>query len=165
MFRLATRALVASDHPYPTVVEIGTRMGEWLRQFFFHYPIPRAFGIDPWLPRAKRGLQDVYPRWVENLKPWIWKNAFPLRGTSQEWAHVFHEPIDVLYIDGDHRYGPVLEDFKLWVPKVRQGGVVLIHDVNEADVRRAVDEYFGPEHGMEPEAWGPGKVQSLWMWR
>jgi hypothetical protein len=36
--------------------------------------------------------------------------------------------IDLLYIDGAHRYAPALDDIKQWAPKVSLGGTMLIHD-------------------------------------
>lgn len=36
--------------------------------------------------------------------------------------------IDLLYIDGAHRFGPALDDIRSWTAKVRPGGEVLIHD-------------------------------------
>jgi predicted O-methyltransferase YrrM len=36
--------------------------------------------------------------------------------------------IDVLYIDGAHRYGPALADIKDWGARVKPGGSLLIHD-------------------------------------
>jgi predicted O-methyltransferase YrrM len=38
------------------------------------------------------------------------------------------EPIDLLYIDGDHRYAGVKFDFDHLAPKVRPEGLVLFHD-------------------------------------
>ena len=38
------------------------------------------------------------------------------------------EPLDFLYLDGDHRYGPVRRDFEDWQGFVRPGGVILLHD-------------------------------------
>lgn len=37
-------------------------------------------------------------------------------------------PIDVLYIDGAHRYAPARADIRDWGAKVTEGGVLLIHD-------------------------------------
>jgi len=39
--------------------------------------------------------------------------------------------VDLLYIDGDHRYEGVKRDFELWSPLVRSGGVVVFHDIIE----------------------------------
>ncbi|MET0578969.1 MAG: class I SAM-dependent methyltransferase, partial [Ilumatobacteraceae bacterium] len=37
-------------------------------------------------------------------------------------------PIDVLYIDGAHRYGPARADVRDWGRRVEHGGTLLIHD-------------------------------------
>ena len=37
-------------------------------------------------------------------------------------------PIDVLYIDGAHRYGPARADIRDWGARVSDGGTLLIHD-------------------------------------
>lgn len=37
-------------------------------------------------------------------------------------------PIDVLYIDGAHRYAPALADIRSWGAMVGNGGTLLIHD-------------------------------------
>jgi predicted O-methyltransferase YrrM len=36
--------------------------------------------------------------------------------------------IDLLYIDGAHRYAPALDDIRTWGARVRPGGTMLIHD-------------------------------------
>lgn len=38
------------------------------------------------------------------------------------------DPIDVLYVDGAHRYRPARRDLDQWGARVRPGGVMLIHD-------------------------------------
>src|SRR5262249_34385285 len=38
------------------------------------------------------------------------------------------DPIDVLYIDGAHRFGPARGDLVVWGAKVRSGGTMLVHD-------------------------------------
>lgn len=44
-------------------------------------------------------------------------------------AHaVVADPIDVLYIDGAHRYGPARTDIHDWGTRVADGGTMLIHD-------------------------------------
>lgn len=42
-------------------------------------------------------------------------------------------PIDVLFIDGDHRYEGVKEDFLRYRPMVREGGLILFHDIMDSD--------------------------------
>jgi predicted O-methyltransferase YrrM len=36
--------------------------------------------------------------------------------------------VDLLYIDGAHRYRPALDDIRRWGDRVRDGGTLLIHD-------------------------------------
>ena len=51
-----------------------------------------------------------------------------VRLASQQAALEVVEPIDVLYIDGAHRYRPASEDIRRWRPHVADGGTILIHD-------------------------------------
>jgi len=52
----------------------------------------------------------------------------PIASLSQPAADDFHEPIELLFVDGSHEYDLVLEDFEKWVPKVIDGGWVAFHD-------------------------------------
>jgi predicted O-methyltransferase YrrM len=59
-----------------------------------------------------------------------------LTGNSQEPSTVARveralggEPLDLLFIDGSHRYEHVSRDFALYSPLVRQEGLVAFHDV------------------------------------
>src|SRR5919198_4029849 len=65
----------------------------------------------------------------------------PVASFSQRAADDFHEPIELLFVDGSHEYELVLEDFEKWVPKVVDGGWVAFHDTTwTAGPRRVVGE-------------------------
>jgi predicted O-methyltransferase YrrM len=51
---------------------------------------------------------------------------------------------DILFIDTSHYYPHTLQELRLYVPKVRPGGIVLLHDSDPAewpDVPKSLDEY------------------------
>lgn len=41
------------------------------------------------------------------------------------------QPLDYLFIDGDHTYEGVRKDFEMYSPLVRRGGVIAFHDIAE----------------------------------
>jgi predicted O-methyltransferase YrrM len=62
----------------------------------------------------------------------------PVRGRSQTVVETFEEPIELLWIDGSHKYHLVKEDFEKWVPKVVEGGIVAMHDTTLMEGPRRV---------------------------
>jgi predicted O-methyltransferase YrrM len=59
-----------------------------------------------------------------------------IRGDShaaQTWEQVAHilrgEPLDYLFLDADHTYAGVRNDFRRYSPLVRSGGMVAFHDI------------------------------------
>ncbi|MBG31019.1 MAG: hypothetical protein CMI31_13630 [Opitutae bacterium] len=58
--------------------------------------------------------------------------SYLVRSTFADALSQFEEDtIDLLHIDGFHSYDAVAEDFHSWFPKVRENGIVLLHDVKE----------------------------------
>jgi len=69
-------------------------------------------------------------------------------GDSQNYfTDNLKETVDILFIDGDHRYEGVKKDYENWIKTVKPGGHVLFHDACKArpgatmvaDVKRFVD--------------------------
>ena len=61
--------------------------------------------------------------------------------------------LDFVYIDANHQYEYVLEDIKLWTPKVKKGGVIGGHDYHSsAGVKQAVNEVY-KDFYQEKEDW------------
>lgn len=60
-------------------------------------------------------------------------------------------PIDVLHIDGDHSYAGVDADLRMYGPLVRDGGVILVHDVlNRWDPRVQVHRWWADRYRDRP---------------
>ena len=51
-----------------------------------------------------------------------------VRSTSSEALGSVPGEIDVLYVDGAHRFAPARDDLVRWGGRVRDGGVMLVHD-------------------------------------
>jgi hypothetical protein len=47
---------------------------------------------------------------------------------SERALHQVEGSIDVLYVDGAHRYGPARDDIARWGARVAPGGLMLVHD-------------------------------------
>lgn len=50
-------------------------------------------------------------------------------GHSTTVARHWRTPLALLFIDGGHGHDPAHDDYETWVPWVRGGGLLLIHDV------------------------------------
>lgn len=86
------------------------------------------------------------------------------QGLSHEHAAQWREPIDLLFLDGDHSYDAVRRDFADWAPKIRPGGYLVMHDVVHEvheGPRRVVDELVRTD-----PSWVDGRcVDSMFMAR
>ena len=79
-----------------------------------------------------------------------------LVGYSADVApQVADETLDVLFVDGDHKYEAVVADIEAWRPKMKHGGLMCGHDfTNRCGVEPAVRELL-PQFGQVPDT-------SLW---
>ena len=76
-----------------------------------------------------------------------------LAGKSNDMIKRVNDDIDLLFIDGDHEYYAVLNDFENFAPKVKSGGFVVLHDVysKEDDVPEIMQ---GPRRVAEEKLYG-----------
>lgn len=51
-----------------------------------------------------------------------------VRKRSQDALDDVEGHIDLLFVDGDHRFGPALDDIVRWGGRVRHGGTMFLHD-------------------------------------
>jgi MMP 1-O-methyltransferase len=121
------------------IVEIGSWQGKsttWLAAGSKEGARARVYAIYPHILHPEN-LQ-IYR---ENMKrAGVDDLVEPLVMTSNKAAENFDKPVELIFVDGDHKYEAVKSDFELWFPKVTDGGTIAFHDVNSPGPRRLVDE-------------------------
>jgi hypothetical protein len=98
-----------------------------------------SYPIDPWkefdsseyvdIANHPQEIQDrIYEGARKRLRGFGERSVI-IRGTSAEGVGQFATgKLDFVYIDADHRYEAVVEDIRMWYPKVKAGGILAGHD-------------------------------------
>jgi Methyltransferase domain len=126
--------LIAAVRP-SLVVELGTHYGESyfaMCQAVQENAIScKCYAIDTWKGDGHAGTYDesVFEEVNKYNEDNYAASSKLLRTTFDAALDSFGEQtVDLLHIDGVHTYKAVCHDFETWFPKVRPGGVVLLHD-------------------------------------
>jgi len=110
-----------------TYVEIGVRKGYTFNNLIIMDEIKRAVAVDISIQRTVAKPDGK----VEHYEM-----------PSLEFAKVWKDPIDLLFIDADHRARSVLADFNALSPFVAKGhGLILLHDTHPNDECLIADGY------------------------
>ncbi len=127
--------LIAEVQP-ALLVELGTHYGE--SYFGFCQSVLEngidciCYAVDHWHGEEHSGFygEEVYEE-VNSYNSTFYKQfSYLLRSSFDDAAPQFAEnSIDILHIDGLHTYEAGSHDFRTWFPKVKEGGIVLLHDV------------------------------------
>lgn len=113
------------------------------------------FAIDPF-PRGRLGVsfqQSIAHREVGKIRrgkvKWI-------RAGGREALLLAEEEgmssVDFIFIDGDHSFEGLREDWELWAPTIRGGGIVALHDscsTPERDIETAGSVIFTREQILQ----------------
>ncbi|MEA2492778.1 MAG: hypothetical protein QOJ29_689, partial [Thermoleophilaceae bacterium] len=79
-------------------------------------------------PEASRGEADN-AAFLANLDAaGVRDRVRHVRAMSSHALDAVERPIDVLYVDGAHRFGPARDDLMRWGARVADGGTMLVHD-------------------------------------
>ena len=85
---------------------------------------------DPQLIDKQKGLMDTLPYFRDAIfTAGLEDVVIALVGQSGVIARNWTTPLSFLFIDGGHGEEPAKADFNGWVPKVKEGGILAIHDV------------------------------------
>lgn len=133
-------------------VEIGTDRGLNALNILENLDIEKLYLVDPYT--IYRNLTNVGCNLTEEQCISIEKEAHSrlekykdkivwIKDLSENAVKLIPDNLDFAYIDGNHRYEYAKNDIMLYTPKVKDGGLVICHDYDYPDVKKAVDEMFG----------------------
>lgn len=127
--------------PNSVCVEIGSYLGASSVCIASSPNCSKLYCVDTWNNDAmSEGNRDTYSIFLANTRNLSHK-IFPIREYSAKAGLNFNEKIDFLFIDGDHSYEGVKADVESWLPWLRSGGVLIMHDSGWAEgVQRVIQE-------------------------
>ncbi len=117
----------------------------------------KLFAIDPHINTRDNQVvpnyqeSSSYAAFMENLEKAEIKHLVqPIVKTSVEAAKQWNDKINLLFIDGSHKYEDVQNDLKLWLPHLTKKGIVIMHDTKPTGafpgVRKAMNEYLSADN-------------------
>ena len=77
---------------------------------------------------------NTYPLFLKNIKEYELDNFIkPMVMDSISASKEISETLDFIFIDGSHTYESARNDYKHWKPKLREGGILAIHDIYDSE--------------------------------
>ena len=145
-------------------VEIGVRFGDNAREMLDAVPHFRLYLVDSYdvnnstnqsggkamsdEDRAKL-ISDVKERFAaygDRAKLMVMDSAQASRKFPDKY-------FDYVYIDAQHEEANVLNDIRLWWPKLKDGGTFGGHDLSAEGVKKAVIGFFDDYHSAGEDWW------------
>lgn len=144
---------IINANDYETIVEIGIRKGRNASQILKRCPsIRKYYAVEPWKQVGAYAhiSNDMHNKdkmvFQQHCRPFM-DRITVMEMRSEDAAPLVEDgSVDLVFIDGDHRYEAVKLDIELWLPKIRAGGIISGHDYDNlprfAGVAEAVKEAF-----------------------
>jgi hypothetical protein len=109
------------------IVEIGVFNGNTTRIFLENNNKVKIYGIDPIIPDSMTpeliGDSSKINELMEQYDNFIFYKDF-----SYNIVKNWNEKISYIFIDGDHNYNAVVQDFREWYQFIEYGGIIALHD-------------------------------------
>lgn len=149
------------------MVEIGCRYGASAQLWRENIPDLDLTCIDPYAAyhRVSQERQDlIYAGACENAEKFGFKL---LRKASLDAVDDFEDgSLDAANIDGNHTFDAAVQDIIKWAPKVREGGLMLVHDYCAFGLSGVMDAVNGYCHCHWIDPWYVTRDQeptAFWM--
>jgi predicted O-methyltransferase YrrM len=111
-----------------TYLELGIYDGSTLARVGQY--IPRVIGVDIKDLRSNKNIGEFH------------------LSTTQDFLKNFKEKVDVAFIDADHSFESVKEDFTSVLPIVNELGLIILHDTDPIDAKYLDKGYCGDSYKM-----------------
>lgn len=133
--------------------EIGVAFGGHSEAILQNTGVEKLYAIDSYQHRPEYDdpmnlpqpvFDRLYQRTGQRLSV-FGERVTQIRLDSVEAAREINEPLDFVYIDGDHSYEGVRADMEAWFPLIREGGIIAGHDYGQPafpGVKAAADHFF-----------------------
>src|SRR5262249_23043265 len=119
------------------IVEIGSYLGRAtiaLAQGISNQKDKLVYAVDP----LKEKLQKTF---LDNVhQSGMDKKIVPIFAPSVQASKSWQNPISLLFIDGDHSYEGVRDDFLSWKSYLQEGGLLVFHDSYFPGVAKLLNE-------------------------
>jgi hypothetical protein len=119
------------------LVELGSHTGfsyfSFCQAVVDHGLGTQCYCVDTWQGEDHAGHYDnsIFETFSEYHDKYFSVFSRKIRKTFDEASVEFsNDSIDLLHIDGLHSYEAVKRDYDTWLPKVKDGGVILFHDIS-----------------------------------
>lgn len=121
------------------IVEIGSYLGRSTRALCDH-TWGHVYAIDDWAgPRDVeidvKDRNQIFNRFIKNMAGLEGKL---LVCRQDHGSAEIPEGADMVFLDGDHRYESISRDIKLWLPRLKPGGILCGHDLLLGSVNQAL---------------------------
>ena len=157
LIRKESKAAPLHFHPAEkrTILEIGVYEGAstcWWSDYIMDHPQSRLYSIDPFTGNDEyQQNREKFPT-LDDIEVIARSNAAQSKNAGKidirkgcSWdlfpqiSKELKEPLDILYIDGEHTPNAVVRDIALYYPLLKSGGALIFDDYGHEDVRRGVD--------------------------
>jgi predicted O-methyltransferase YrrM len=77
-----------------------------------------------------------------------------LKEDSHELVKRYNQPIDLIFVDGGHKYADVCQDITDWLPKVK--GIMVVHDYMDVwpEIKQACDNCLRGKYELLTDQFG-----------
>ena len=150
----ALKQLARSLPANPVVVNLGAGAGTSGLAFMESRPDLKLWTIDiqredsPFgcLEAEQRLINEAFPETIlysnnryfqmqgdSKIVGLMWQRPKSFDFMVEAWGHEKHQ-VDLVFIDGDHSYNGAKGDILAWLPNIKPGGIIAVHDYGKRKV-------------------------------